>query len=76
MSGTVYTFKTPSMAGEVIGPGKARPTAVDFAVVIVVNSLLSNCLLHICVFIPQCILLLPWNSGFSLDFLSMSVKEF
>lgn len=76
MSGTVYAFKMPSMAGEVIGPGKARPTAVDFAVVIVVNSLLSNCLLHICVFIPQCILLLPWNSGFSLDFLSMSVKEF
>lgn len=76
MSGTVYAFKTPSMAGEVIGPGKARPTAVDFAVVIVENSLLSNCLLHICVFIPQSILLLPWNSGFSLDFLSMSVKEF
>lgn len=68
MSGTVHLFKTPSMAGEVIGPGKARPTAIFFAVVVVVNSLLPNCLLNICVFIPQRILLLPWKSGFSLDF--------
>lgn len=63
MSGTVHLFKTPSMAGEVIGPGKARPTAVAFAAVVVVNSLLPNCFPNICVFIPQCILPLPGNQG-------------
>lgn len=66
--------QNPSMAEEGIGPERARPTAVVFAVV--VNNLLSSCLLNICVFIPQYVLLLPWKSGFSFEFLIMLVKEF